>query len=486
MDGCGAKNAPGYLHYKKQLSTDSIDGKDDKMDIGTNRARKIIAVDVPPAKYTQEDFERAMAENAERIESKWRNRFDKQRWLFCLYSMRNWARNTFSDEQQRRMEAINNMLDDTCMRVVKLDQHLENCIGNASDMPDMEGMEMGKTKIDRRVAIDERVVRIRANSEEEYAQKLMSAMGAAVSQQEATQNKHPFRDYAEYWFVTFAKSAISQVTAITYERQLTRYLYPAFSDMCIEDITTADVQRLFNAMEGTKETKKKCKLVLNMILELAIEENLIQKNPLKSRSFRLTGGASKPTEPYSVEQMRFLVANIEKIKNPMDKAYIALQALHPLRLEEALGLRWMDIDMAALKIHVNHSVTHPDRNKPVFKETKTEGSNRILDLAPQIVKYLKEGKPEDFVIGGEKPLSYTQLRLMCRRIKKDTGFSENITPQRFRTTVLTDLYDATKDVKQVQNAAGHTTAEMTFKHYVKGRAETQNTAAPVANVYGLT
>ena len=51
--------------------------------------------------------------------------------------------------------------------------------------------------------------------------------------------------------------------------------------------------------------------------------------------------------------------------------------------------------------------------------------------------------------------------------------------------MLTDLYDAAKDVKQVQNAAGHTTAAMTFKHYVKGRSEKKNTAAPVANVYGL-
>ena len=51
--------------------------------------------------------------------------------------------------------------------------------------------------------------------------------------------------------------------------------------------------------------------------------------------------------------------------------------------------------------------------------------------------------------------------------------------------MLTDLYDAAKDVKQVHYAAGHTTAAMTFKHYVKGRSEKKNTAAPVANVYGL-
>lgn len=448
------------------------------------RIRKITISDVPSTTITQGDFEHAIAEAEAKIEAKWKYRLDLQRLSF--ERMRNQSIKKLTVVDREKSQAMNGLLDDMCTRIVKLEQHLENCIGTAQDMPFVEDMEMNKAKIDRRVTAGGRVVRIRANSENEYAQKLLSAMGSTVLQAEPTSSKHLFKDYAEYWFTTFSKAAVAQVTAITYERQLIRYLYPAFEGMYIEDITTAEAQKLFNAMSGTKETKKKCKMVLNMILELAIEENLIQKNPLKSRSFRLTGGASKPTEPYSVEQMRFLVMNIDKIKNPVDRAYIALQALHPLRLEETLGLRWRDIDTAALKIHVNHSVTHPDRNKPVFKETKTEGSNRILDLAPQVVKYLNGSKPDNFVVGGEHPISYTQLRRMCERIRKDSGFSERITPQRFRTTVLTDLYDATKDVKQVQNAAGHTTAEMTFKHYVKGRAETQNTAAPVASAYGLT
>ena len=51
--------------------------------------------------------------------------------------------------------------------------------------------------------------------------------------------------------------------------------------------------------------------------------------------------------------------------------------------------------------------------------------------------------------------------------------------------MLTDLYDMTKDIKQAQAAAGHTTAAMTLKHYVKGRSEHRNTAVPIASAYGL-
>ena len=61
--------------------------------------------------------------------------------------------------------------------------------------------------------------------------------------------------------------------------------------------------------------------------------------------------------------------------------------------------------------------------------------------------------------------------------------SENITPSRFRTTVLTELYDQTKDIKLTQQAAGHTNPTLTMKHYAKGRATCADSAAAVDKAY---
>lgn len=72
---------------------------------------------------------------------------------------------------------------------------------------------------------------------------------------------------------------------------------------------------------------------------------------------------------------------------------------------------------------------------------------------------------------------------MCERIKRDTGFEENVTPRRFRTTVLTDIYDRTKDVKATQAAAGHTTPAMTLRYYVKGRMGMNYTADVIDEAY---
>lgn len=90
--------------------------------------------------------------------------------------------------------------------------------------------------------------------------------------------------------------------------------------------------------------------------------------------------------------------------------------------------------------------------KPEVKDTKTRSSSRTIGLSALTVLHLPQVKEGELVFGGKRPLSYTQVRRMCNRIKRDTGFPENTTPIRFRTTVLTDLYDQTKDIKLAQAA----------------------------------
>ena len=90
----------------------------------------------------------------------------------------------------------------------------------------------------------------------------------------------------------------------------------------------------------------------------------------------------------------FTMANIiEQVQKPQDRAYLAIQALHPLRLEEVLGLKGADVEGSI--IHIRRAVTHPDRNKPIVKETKTDGSVRDLDLVEQIKKYIPDTAPDD-------------------------------------------------------------------------------------------
>lgn len=336
------------------------------------------------------------------------------------------------------------------------------------------------TKINQPVVIGGRKCWIRANTMQEFTDKVVKLMGAAHTQES---EKHPFSAYAWNWYNTYSKPNVETATATTYERQLRLYLVPAFGNLAVEDITSDDVQRLFNGMSGAKATKDKARIVLNQVFVAAIEDRLIVSNPLKSKRVKITGKASKATVPYSVEQMRYIVQHIADVKNPLDRAYLALQAFHPMRLEEVLGLRGEDVDTENKAIHICRAVTHPTRNLPEVKDTKTGYSSRSIGLSALALPYLPKCKVGAYLLGGDRPLSYTQVRRMCDRIKNDIGFTENITPIRFRTTVLTDLYDQTKDIKLAQQAAGHSTSAMTLKYYVKGRETSTQATAAIERAY---
>lgn len=348
---------------------------------------------------------------------------------------------------------------------IEADSHLENMNISSDCMPLDGGFTMAK--INRAVTINGSKHWIRANSEQEYADKLIALAGSNIQQP----TRHNFKEYTLSWFDLYSKPNVETATATTYRRQLTLYLIPTFGERDIEDLTVDDMQRLFNGMSGTKATKDKTRMVLSMILDNAVEDGLITKNPVKSKRLKITGSASRATVPYSVEQMRYLISHLDDIQNPSGRTYMALQALHPLRLEEVLGLKWEDIDLDNNVIHVRRAVTHPTRNQPEIKDTKTTASVRDIGLSQIAVKYLIPDGSGKFVLGGDNPLSYTQLRKLCERVKRDTGFSENITPIKFRTTVLSDIYEATRNIKQAQAAAGHITSAMTLKYYVKGRCK---------------
>lgn len=173
-------------------------------------------------------------------------------------------------------------------------------------------------KIRRPIIVDGEKKWISAESEQEYAEKCAQAFSQGkVTECKKSESKHNFSRYAYRWFETFSKPNVEKVTSITYERQLRLHICPVLGEKSVEDITPLDVQSLFNRMEdASKETKNKVKIVLNMIFEQAVEDELLRRNPLTSKSIRITGTNSKPTEPYSVEQMRYLVQHIEQVKKP--------------------------------------------------------------------------------------------------------------------------------------------------------------------------
>ncbi len=286
--------------------------------------------------------------------------------------------------------------------------------------------------------------------------------------------KHPFREYASKWFEVFKKPTVRPLTAQNYAQQLEKHLYPAFGEMFTEDITPEQVQEYLNARQHlAQETQQKQMNVLRMILDMAVEDGLIQRNPVKSKKVHLTNSHKTEREPLGRAEMLQTLAKIPNVKTVTDRCFIAIQALHGMRPCEVLGLKWADIDLEQGIIHIRRNVTHPMRNLPIVGDPKTKLSKRDIGISQIALPYIQEAKKKavresDFLFGGTEPLSYTQHRQMMRRISKQMDM-KGITGYTFRHTVITDIYEATHDANIASAVAGHSKTSITMNRYAHAR-----------------
>lgn len=380
-------------------------------------------------------------------------------------------------------EYIKDLIGETLMQVTdKL--NLGNSIPNRDSL---ESEEFMSNTIRRHVRIKGTTVWITAKTEQEYMEKVVRLSGGNVMP--VSKPKHPFGEYALTWLNVFSRPNVERVTSVSYEQQLKNYILPVLGEMNLEDITPADVQKIFNNMgkRMKQESKNKVKIVLNQIFKMAMNDDIIAKNPLEAPSIRIKGEKSTPTVPYSVNEMRYMAEHLIDIQSGMDRAWLAISISLPLRPEEVLGLTWADVDEVNGVFHIRNTVTHPARNEPEFKTyTKTAASIRDLAVSEELLSCLPvRGKLNEFVIGGKTPLTYMQVRRMRERIQRDIRFDGSITPRRFRTTVATDISAQTHDLKLVQKMLGHSSPQMTLKHYDKGRSTTVDATDAIASCYGL-
>ena len=155
---------------------------------------------------------------------------------------------------------------------------------------------------------------------------------------------------------------------------------------------------------------------------------------------------------------------------------MAMMALHPLRLEEALGLMWQDIDLEKQTFCIRRAVTHPKRNQPEIKDPKTKTSNRIVPFRGQLKELLKDYTGTGFILAsdkdptGETPMSYTEARRVFDKIRKRFDIMD-YTAHDFRDTCATEWRENGASLDVVARLLGHAKTETTDRKYITYRPE---------------
>ncbi|MCC2253567.1 site-specific integrase [Ruminococcus sp. CLA-AA-H200] len=188
-------------------------------------------------------------------------------------------------------------------------------------------------------------------------------------------------------------------TKYKYELEYKRWVKDSWlGNKKIKDIVKSDIVLFYKELDEKGYSHGTIRCVhkyINNSLNLAFDDDLIRKNYAEGCIKPYCG--KNPRKAMTKEETRKLLEECES--KPYGQNYlllVKLMLLTGLRIGEATGLTWKDIDLKNRVIDVNHQFVQGDANsrtKYHIDTTKTESGTRKVPMSDdvyQLLLYLKE------------------------------------------------------------------------------------------------
>ncbi len=256
--------------------------------------------------------------------------------------------------------------------------------------------------------------------------------------------------------------------------------------MKIRDISPIILQQFLLQMEAEDRSSNNYKKCLKGIFSFALKMNILEKNPCTN--LIATVKNTKEKELITNDDIKLIVGSSTRIaqsrlmvgdyRNDQVKDLVLLLYLTGLRVGEALGLKFSDVDFDKKELHISRTADKLD--KDVFDIPKTKGSIRRIELNDVLIEIIKNRKNEvqrlknisegnmeiDLIFADVDGKSILQDTL--RRYSKKIGIiiKKNFGWHLLRTAHTTELLTKGVGLKLVQLRLGHSSINTTLNHYV--------------------
>ena len=299
-------------------------------------------------------------------------------------------------------------------------------------------------------------------------------------------------------FKEYAEQMIQRGVRKTFKRDkdqgyLRNWVYPQLGSKPIKSITFSDCQTFANYLSVTpspregvpldKKTAGHVLTALTMVLNNAVRDDIISKNPCKG----VRNNNKKGKQRYralSNEEQKIIMRTLPTITEENVKLYLALSLSTGMRPEEIAALEWSDyhadidgVSYISVTKAVQWSNLPKEQKKPIIKDTKTENGHRdipimlkgaveILNTARQAGGFIIRGTKTNK--DGQEPITAHQKSVIDNTYNKHcqaAGVTDRFTGYDLRHTISTILNDVGATKKSTKVIMGHADEDFTQRTY---------------------
>ncbi len=277
-----------------------------------------------------------------------------------------------------------------------------------------------------------------------------------------------FAEYATRWI---DERGLAPTTAELYRRLLRLHLEPTFGELYVNRVSPARV-RTWRAERLTATgatTVAKSYRLLKAVMETAVEDDLIRKNPCRIRG---AGREDADERPVATVDQVFALADVIGLRW---RLMVLLAAFASMRPEELAELRRGDIDLDVGSIRVRRAAPELNTGRRIIGGPKSRAGRREIVLPAFLyedvgrhLEWFAQPGPDGLVFVGEKGavLRGTTFGRKWRRARDKVGLSENFRFYDLRHTGNTLAADTGAKLKDLMVRAGQSSerAQLIYQH----------------------
>jgi integrase len=293
------------------------------------------------------------------------------------------------------------------------------------------------------------------------------------------------KDLADFWMKDVRQDVLSgkksPSTVTTYESILNRHVLPGLGELSLREASVSRIDRFLGALHQNvgSSSAKTARTTLSGMLGLAARYDAIATNPTRDTRRLTSDQTRQPRALDAAERGKWLAqleGNAKAVRWDLPDLSRFMMATG-VRVGEALGVFWEDVDLAAGTVEVTHTVVRI-KGQGLYRKPKpkTKASERVLPLPSWALALLERRKAAAVEAGlGEDsavfPSSTGGLRdpsNLLRVIRQTRGGAEFlwVTSHTFRKTTATALDDADVSTRLIADQLGHSRVSMTQDVYV--------------------